>query len=104
VVRGKANGEYVLQKLLFKDLGLGFAAKSLFEDQEIRNGYAAFGDVDLISQQQSLARKKDVIAPWFGEWNEVNGTAWQRVVLGQATPEEALKASAAKWTALKKDA
>jgi multiple sugar transport system substrate-binding protein len=101
---GKANGEYVLQKLLFKDLGLGFAVKSLFQDQEIREGYAVFGDVDLISQQQSLARKKDVIAPWFGEWNDINGTAWQSAVLGQVTPEEALQTSADKWDELKQDA
>ncbi|WP_274631098.1 ABC transporter substrate-binding protein [Arvimicrobium flavum] len=101
---GKANGEYVLQKLLFKDLGLGFATKSLFDDPEIRDGYSAFADVDLVSKQQSLARKKDVIAPWFGEWNDVNGTAWQRVILGQATPEEALKASGETWDKLKKSA
>lgn len=101
---GKAGDDYVLQKLLFKDLGLGFAVKSLFQDQEIRDGYAVFGDVDLISKQQSLARKKDVIAPWFGEWNDVNGTAWQRAILGQATSEEALRASAEKWEELKQDA
>mgnify|MGYP001497766431 CR=1 FL=1 len=101
---GKANGEYVLQKLLFKDLGLGFAVKSLFQDQEIRDGYAVFGDVDLISQQQNLARKKDVIAPWFGEWNDINGTAWQQAVLGRATPEEALRSSAETWDRLKQEA
>lgn len=101
---GKANGEYVLQKLLFKDLGLGFAAKSLFEDPEIRDGYSVFGDVDLISQQQGLARKKDVISSWFGEWNDINGAAWQRVILGQATPEEALKASGEAWNKLKSQA
>ena len=37
-----------------------------------------YGDVELIGKQQSLARKKDVITPWFGEWNDVNGSAWQQ--------------------------
>lgn len=100
---GKADGEYVMQKMLLNDIGVGFCVKPLFQDPEVREAYAAYGDVDLISRQQSLARKKDVIMPWFGEWNDVNGSAWQQAVLGQSTPEEALKASAARWTELKKD-
>ena len=99
---GKAEGEYRFQKLLFRDLGLGFGVKSLFQDPEIRAGYAAWADADLIGRQQSLARKKDVIAPWFGEWNDVNGTAWQQAILRKVTPEQALKTSADKWNALKK--
>lgn len=99
---GKAEGEYRFQKLLFRDLGLGFGVKSLFQDPEIRAGYAAWADTDLIGRQQSLARKKDVIAPWFGEWNDVNGTAWQQAILRKVTPEQALKTSADKWNALKK--
>jgi multiple sugar transport system substrate-binding protein len=99
---GKADGEYRFQKMLFKDLGLGFGVKALFQDPEIRAGYASWGDADLIAQQQSLARKKDVITTWFGEWNDVNGTAWQQAILRKVTPEQALKTSADKWTALKK--
>lgn len=99
---GKADGEYRFQKLLFKDVGAGFGVKSLFQDPEMRAAYAAYGDVDLIGQQQALAQKKDVIAAWFGEWNDVNGAAWQQAVLGKITPEQALKNSADKWASLKK--
>jgi multiple sugar transport system substrate-binding protein len=99
---GKADGEYKFQKMVFKDIGSGFGVKSLFNDPEIRAGYAAFGDVDLIGQQQSLARKKDVVTPWFGEWNDANGTAWQQAIMGKVTVEQALNTSAAKWTELKK--
>jgi multiple sugar transport system substrate-binding protein len=99
---GKADGAYTFQKLLFKDIGAGFGVKSLFQDPDMRKLYAAYGDVEIIGQQQSLARKKDVITPWFGEWNDVNGSAWQQAVLGKVTPEQALKTSADKWTALKK--
>jgi multiple sugar transport system substrate-binding protein len=99
---GKADGDYKFQKMVFKDIGSGFGVKSLFTDPEIRAGYAAFGDVDLISQQQSLARKKDVVTPWFGEWNDANGTAWQQAIMGKATVEQALNVSAAKWIELKK--
>lgn len=101
---GKAGGEYRVQKALFRDLGLGFGVKSLFDDPEVRAGYAGFGDVDLIAKQQGLARKKDVVTPWFGEWNDVNGTAWQQAVLGKVSPDAALRTSAAKWNELKKQA
>jgi multiple sugar transport system substrate-binding protein len=99
---GKADGQYTFQKLLFKDVGAGFGVKSLFQDPEMRKLYAAYGDVELIGQQQSLARKKDVITPWFGEWNDVNGSAFQQAILGKVTPEQALKTSGDKWNALKK--
>ena len=99
---GKADGEYKFQKMLFKDTGTGFGVKSLFNDPEVRAGYAAYGDVNLIGQQQSLARKKDVVTPWFGEWNDANGSAWQQAIMGKVTVEQALGTSAAKWTELKK--
>jgi multiple sugar transport system substrate-binding protein len=99
---GKADGEYKFQKMVFKDIGSGFGVKSLFNDPEIRAGYGAFGDVDLIGQQQALARKKDVVTPWFGEWNDANGTAWQQAIMGKVTVVQALSTSAAKWNELKK--
>lgn len=99
---GKADGDYKFQKLLFKDIGAGFGVKSLFADPEMRAAYAAYGDVDMIREQQSLARKKDVVTPWFGEWQDVNGAAWQQALLGKVSPQEALRTSAAKWTDLKK--
>jgi multiple sugar transport system substrate-binding protein len=101
---GKADGEYRFQKLLFKDVGAAFGVKPLFQDPDVRELYKAYGDVDLISKQQGLARKKDVVTPWFGEWNDVNGSAWQQAVIGKVTPEQALKTSAAKWAELKKQA
>jgi multiple sugar transport system substrate-binding protein len=99
---GKADGEYKFQKLLFNDVGAGFGVKSLFDDPEMRAAYKAYGDVDMIRKQQNLARKKDVVTPWFGEWQDVNGSAWQQALLGKLSPEAALKKSAAKWTELKK--
>jgi multiple sugar transport system substrate-binding protein len=99
---GKAEGEYRFQKMMFKDTGSGFGVKPLFQDPDIRAAYANYGDLEVIEKQQGLARKKDVITPWFGEWNDVNGAAWQRAILGQISPQEALKRSADKWTELKK--
>ncbi len=43
-----------------------------------------------------------MITPWFGEWNDVNGSAWQQAIMSKVSAEQALNTSAAKWTALKK--
>lgn len=101
---GKADGEYKFQKLLFLDIGAGFGVKSLFQDPAMREAYSKYSDIDMIAKQQGLARKKDVITTWFGEWNDVNGAAWQQAILGKSSVAEALKKSADKWTELKKQA
>lgn len=98
---GKAKGEYKFQKLLFLDIGAGFGVKPLFDDPEIRASYAAYGDVDVIKAQQALAKKKDVVTPWFGEWSETNGTAWQSAILGNEDAATAVGKSAELWNELK---
>jgi multiple sugar transport system substrate-binding protein len=98
---GKANGEYKFQKLLFLDIGAGFGVKPLFDDPEIREAYGKYGDVDIIKAQQALALKKDVVTPWFGEWSETNGAAWQSAILGNSDAVSAIKKSADLWDELK---
>jgi multiple sugar transport system substrate-binding protein len=100
---GKAEGEYKFQKILFTDIGAGFGVKPLFKDPEVRATYSSYTDINVIEQQQGLARKKDVVTPWFGEWMETNGAAWQKAILQQSSVEDALKASAEKWDELKKE-
>jgi multiple sugar transport system substrate-binding protein len=99
---GKAQGEYRFQKLALQDLGLGFGVKSMFADADVKKMLASFGDVDMIQKQQSLARKKDTISEWFGEWSEYNGPAWQSAIIGKATPEAALARTAEMWNSLRK--
>jgi multiple sugar transport system substrate-binding protein len=99
---GKADGEYKFQKLLFNDVGSGFGVKSLFNDPEIRAGYQKYSDINMFERQQKLARKKDVVSRWFGEWDEINGSAWQAAVIGKSSVADALKKSAQTWNDLKK--
>jgi len=75
--------------------------KPLFEDPEIRAAYDSYGDVNMIQAQQALARKKDTITPWFGEWNDTNGSAWQSAILGNVDAAGAVKKSADLWNELK---
>src|SRR6056297_310094 len=100
---GKANGEYKFQKLLFLDIGAGFGVEPLFDDPEVRAAYDSYGDVDMIQAQQALALKKDVVTPWFGEWNETNGSAWQSAIIGNTDAASAIKASSDLWTELRDD-
>ncbi|MFC2969238.1 extracellular solute-binding protein [Acidimangrovimonas pyrenivorans] len=98
---GKADGAYKFQKLLFLDIGAGFGVKPLFDDPEIQAAYGKYGDVEIIKAQQALAQKKDVVTPWFGEWNETNGAAWQSAILGNADVSAALGKAAETWDELK---
>ena len=100
---GKANGEYTFQKYLFTDIGAGFGVKPLFDDPDVQAAYNKYADVNIIKEQQALALKKDVVTPWFGEWQETHGSAWQAAILRQARATEALQKAADHWNELKKD-
>ena len=99
---GKADGKYAFQKLMFMDVGSGFAVKPLFKDAEIIKAYQQYSDIGMYEKQQALAKKKDVISPWFSEWDEVNGTAWQAAIVGKSSVDDALKKSADSWNKLRK--
>lgn len=99
---GKAGTQYQFQKMLFADLGTGFGIKGLFKDPDIQESYKKYADITMYEKQQQLARKKDVIAPWFGEWDEVNSTAWQSAVIGKSTVAAALQKSSDSWNSLRK--
>jgi multiple sugar transport system substrate-binding protein len=99
---GKADGQYAFQKMMFMDIGSGFGVKSLFQDGDIRAAYDKYSDIAMYERQQQFARKKDVVSRWFGEWDEVNGTAWQSAIVGNLSVSDALKKSARAWDELKK--
>jgi multiple sugar transport system substrate-binding protein len=97
------SGNYSMQKLLLTDLGLPFCTTPLSQDPEVQgfwNRWAGGGDT--IAAQSALARKKDVISPWFGEWVETSNQTWQAICLGRVEPEAALRTAATKWTELRR--
>jgi multiple sugar transport system substrate-binding protein len=98
-----ATGEYTMQLLLLTDLGLPFCTTPLAQDAAVKAFWEKWaGGGDVISQQAATAVKKDVIAPWFGEWNETSNAAWQSVFLNRATPEAATRTMAQKWNDLRR--
>lgn len=99
---GKAEGKYQFQKMMFTDIGSGFGVKELFQDPEVKAIYNKYSDISMYEKQQKLARKKDVISRWFGEWDEVNGTAWQSAIIGKSSVADALKKSMVAWNDMRK--
>ncbi|MFM1990738.1 MAG: hypothetical protein RJA99_3695 [Pseudomonadota bacterium] len=99
---GRADGQYAFQKMAFLDLGAGFGVKPLFKDPDIVASYSKYSDIAMYERQQQFARKKDVVSRWFGEWDEINGSAWQAAILGKTSVADALKRSATAWNDLKK--
>jgi multiple sugar transport system substrate-binding protein len=100
---GKANGEYKFQKIMYTDIFAGFVVKPLFNDPEVMTFVKQFADLDLIGKQLDLARRKDTMTPWFGEWNDNNGKLLHAAILKKETPESAMKKSADLWMKLKKE-
>jgi multiple sugar transport system substrate-binding protein len=97
------TGAYRFQKLLLTDLGLPFCTTPLSADGDVKAFWDKWaGGGDVIAQQAASAVKKDVVAPWFGEWNEMANAAWQSIFLNKATPEAATRAMAQKWNELRK--
>ncbi len=99
---GKVEDTYVFQKALILDLGVPFCTNSLMLDPDVAAFYEEWaGGSDVVLAQRELAVKKDVISPWFGEWNDVNNRSWQSIFLQQVTPAEGLAASGDAWDDLK---
>jgi len=97
------TGAYRFQKLLLTDLGLPFCTTPLSADADVKAFWDKWaGGGDVIAQQAASAVKKDVVAPWFGEWNEMANAAWQSIFLNKGTPEAATRAMAQKWNELRK--
>jgi multiple sugar transport system substrate-binding protein len=100
---GKVDDKYVFQKMLLLDVGVPFCTKSLMQDGDVLAFYDKWaGGEGTIVKQASMAVTKDVIAPWFGEWNETNNQSWQSIFLNQSSPAAGLAASGDKWDKLKK--
>jgi multiple sugar transport system substrate-binding protein len=97
------EGNYSLQRLLLTDLGLPFCTTPLSSDPVVREFWTRWaGGGEVIDRQSALARKKDVISPWFGEWVETSNQVWQAVCLNRTEPAAAMQTAATRWTALQR--
>ena len=98
---GRALGEYKFQKMILLDIGLPYCTKPLDSDPDVVKFYKTYlGGSDIVHKQAALTQKKDVISPWFGEWNENNIRAWQKGFMNQAPITTVLAQSGKEWDTL----
>jgi len=97
---GKTDGSYTVVKRWAVENGLGFAQLPLFEDPDVKAAFGAWGDVDVIAEQATLARAKEGLTPWFGSWDVFTRAEIHKAILGQQSTMDTLNNMAAKWTEL----
>lgn len=98
---GKTDGEYAVVKRWAVENGLGFAQLPLFEDEDVRNAFGQWGNVDTIRAQAELARAKEGLTPWFGTWDIFTRAEIHKAILGDQTVEQTMENMIAEWNRLK---
>lgn len=98
------SGAYYTAKDWYLRFGVGYSYKPLDNDPDIIAAQKAAGyDLSIRSEQYATAQMRENIAsPWYSDWDRFTQEQIQNVLLGQTKPIDALQASAAKASALKK--
>lgn len=97
---GKTDGQYLVVKRWAVENGLGFAQLPLFNDTDVQKAFGAWGDIPTIQAQAKLARAKEGLTPWYGEWDTFTRSELQKAYLGQENSTVAMQNIADKWGAL----
>jgi multiple sugar transport system substrate-binding protein len=98
---GEVDGQYAVAKRWAVEKGLGFGQKPLLDDPDVRQAFAQWIDLDLWQKQLGLARGRRQ-TPWYGIWNEFFRLQYVKAMAGEMSPDDALRASADKWSQLKR--
>jgi len=96
---GEIDGEYPIAKRWAVENGLGFGQKPLLEDPDVQAAFSKWIDLDTWGEQLNLARAQRH-TPWQGIWNEFFRLEHVQATAGEISVDDALNASAAKWTEL----
>ncbi|MGQ9625318.1 MAG: ABC transporter substrate-binding protein [Anaerolineae bacterium] len=97
---GEYNGEYKVAKRWAVEKGLGFGQLPLYDDKDVQASFAQWIDPTMLKEQATLARARNQTV-WYGIWGEFFRIQLLRAVTGEATVEEAMKATAEKAEELK---
>lgn len=97
---GAPGGEYTIAKRWAIDKGLGFGQLPLFDDAEVQKAFATWIDVNLLKEQEKIARGR-LQTVWTGIWSEHMRIQMGRALAGEQTVADALKSAADKARELK---
>ncbi|WP_191082838.1 ABC transporter substrate-binding protein [Roseococcus microcysteis] len=96
-----ASGAYTMQRRLFVNDGLPFCTLPLLNDPRVSDVLVSDGESpEWRALHLASARNKDVIAPWFGNWQGVTNEIWRAVALDRLAPEAAAEMAHALWVQL----
>jgi len=97
-----AAGEYSMQRRLFAAEGLPFCTLPLLDDPQVQALMVADRESpEWRAMQQASARNKDVIAPWFGDWQGATNPLWQAVAQDRLAPHAAAGRAEEAWLRLR---
>ncbi|MGH8059637.1 MAG: ABC transporter substrate-binding protein, partial [Candidatus Entotheonellia bacterium] len=97
------SGEYPVVRQWALKWGLGFGPMPLYEDEQIREAFGKWGDVDLLEETARTARARR-LSPWYSAWDVFTRAELQRAYLGEVSVEEALQNIANTWNEAKAEA
>jgi multiple sugar transport system substrate-binding protein len=94
------DGSYPVVRQWALKWGLGFGPMPLYQDEEIREAFGVWGDVDLLEETARTARARR-LSPWYAAWDVFTRAELQRAYLGEISVEEALVNIANSWNELR---
>jgi len=94
------DGSYPVVRQWALKWGLGFGPVPLYEDEQIREAFGVWGDVNLLEETAMTARARR-LSPWYASWDVFTRAELQRAYLGQISAEEALVNIANSWNELR---
>lgn len=98
---GAPDGTFAIPKKWAIDRGLGFGVLPLFDDADVVKAFSTWVDVPMLKKQQEVARTKHE-SKWTGIWGNTMLLELSKAFAGQQTVGAAMKRSADKARALKK--
>ena len=97
---GAPGGDYAVAKRWAVERGLGFGILPLFDDPEVKQAFGTWVDVDVLREQQKLAKVKRE-AKWTGIWGNTMLLQLSKAFAGEITVAQAMKTAADKARELK---
>jgi ABC-type glycerol-3-phosphate transport system substrate-binding protein len=94
------DGSYPVVRQWALKWGLGFGPVPLYGDEQIREAFGVWGDVELLEETAMTARARR-LSPWYASWDTFTRAELQRAYLGQISVEEALVNIANSWNELR---
>ena len=90
------GGDYSIATRWAAEMGLGFAQLPLFDDQDVRDAWGSWIDVDLLEEQVASART-GTWTEWTSVWSASFRPLLSQAMVGEISVDDALRRGAQEW-------